>query len=105
MNFRFSDGDMVEIVARKTQERKNSHKLRSSSSSEDAETSCATEELHQPKRVLDIPVIDVNGYDLNLDSLIRLGKSIKTLIIHHSLGKILNSLSSFSYRQLRNPND
>ena len=79
---------MVEIVARKTQERKNSHKLRSSSSSEDAETSCTKEELHQPKRVLDIPVIDVNGYDLNLDSLIRLGKLIITLLI---FGKILLS--------------
>lgn len=62
---------MVEIVARKTRGSKNSHKSRSNS--ESTETSCATEDLLQPKRVLDHPVIDVNGYDLNLDSLIRLG--------------------------------
>ena len=67
----YSDGDMVEIVVRKTKGTKNSQKMRTSS--ECTEVSSVTEELSEPVRVVDESIIDVNGYDLNLDSLIKLG--------------------------------
>jgi len=66
-----SDGDMVEIVARKTKGSKN--KLRTDSESTNA--SSATEELRESAGVVDNSIIDVNGYEFNLESLMRLGKS------------------------------
>jgi hypothetical protein len=60
---------MVEIVARKTKGSKN--KLRTNSESTYA--SSATEELRESAGVVDNSIIDVNGYEFNLESLMRLG--------------------------------
>ena len=65
---------MVEIVVRKTA----SKRTEKSSSSESHENECVIEEdeeLPEPASVIDndTSIIDVNGYDLTLDSLIRLG--------------------------------
>ncbi|XP_063694089.1 probable histidine ammonia-lyase isoform X2 [Bolinopsis microptera] len=70
-----SDGDMVEIVVRKTASKRKETR----SSSESNETECVIaedEELPEPASFVDndTSIIDVNGYDLTLDSLIRLGK-------------------------------